>query len=108
MPLNCREGDIARIVNCTIGNTNRLVRVVRPASPSDLEVGGVLLGVDHAWVVEALQPLHTWLGPMAGAGSLGLICDDRLRPIRDQPGEDEMLRIAGMPKPVKAPVALPA
>lgn len=91
MRLNCKPGDLAVIVRAMyrpelIGRLVTCVRLIpndgfdadgRPFSPKPQ--GG------PRWVIE--KPL----------GSLKSVSDSNLRPIRDQDGEDEMLRIAGLP-----------
>ena len=89
MKLNCKEGDLAVIVRSTAGNEGKIVRCVRlrglkpQAYPDRVELA-------PSWEVD--RPLVGWNGTVGNN-----IEDSRLRPIRDDDGEDEMLRIAGVP-----------
>ncbi len=87
--MNCKPGDLAMIVRSWAGNEGRIVRCVRFA--------GVLL-----WNDLGRQP--TWaIDPaiLNADGELVQECMDcQLRPIRDNDGEDEMLRIAGKPREI--------
>lgn len=86
--MNCMKGDLAVIVHCTNGeNLGRLVRCVEFAPWKKFS------GIEHpmnAWRLEtALE------GTPSGPTSF---CPDAwLRPIRDQPGADEMPSAAGKP-----------
>ena len=88
MKLNCKPGDLAMVVRVTHKEAEwilgRVVRCVR------LEV----LGGRAGWMLEEgvthPETVFEW----------HWIADDCLRPIRDQDGEDEMLRIAGLPHEV--------
>lgn len=82
--MNCREGDLAVIVRARFAdNIGKIVRVLRLVSERDaVPWPGMPRGV--LWAVT--DGRETKISP-----------DSWLRPIRDQPGEDEMLRIAGAP-----------
>lgn len=74
MKLNCRPGDLAVHINATqVKNIGKIVEIVRYA--------GALRG-KALWVVNGLP---------------GFSFDEDLRPIRDQPGEDETLTWAPVP-----------
>lgn len=93
--MNCRRGDMAVIVRSDFPeNVGGFVRVLKASTPM-------------AWSVEALCHL-------SGADDFGGVCrvapgfvancdDANLRPIRDNPGADETLTWAGLPKPLTAP-----
>lgn len=81
--MNCRPGDLAVI----------------HSSRHHPELNGVIVEVmyvykDPFWVCAG----HILEEYCSKVGIRPIINDSRLRPIRGQPGEDEMLRIAGKPK----------
>lgn len=82
--MNCRPGDLAVIVRCQMHPPliGTFVRVVRRVP-------------DDYWYMDS--PL-----PKPDGGAWIFIHDSCLRPIRDNDGEDEMLRIAGKPNEVTA------
>ena len=86
--MNCKQGDLAVIVKAVCKeNIGKLVVVTAYQFGVELSDGRVIDG----WLFE---------GPkMKGMGGVPVtvIPDDFLRPIRDNDGEDEMLRIAGLP-----------
>jgi hypothetical protein len=76
--MRCRVGDLAVIVSAAAPiYTGRFVRVVRWHK----EEGGWVCEPD----LEFMGQLIAW-------------ADCALRPIRDQDGEDEMLRLVGLPQ----------
>ena len=87
--MNCKPGDLARMVRSDFPeNVNKLVWV-REKAPTF---------VGEGWMVELLQPMKTTFG-WKPAGSIGSAADTDLRPIRD-PGDDavdEMLVLLGSP-----------
>jgi hypothetical protein len=85
--MNCKQGDLAIIVEgLQAGN------IVRCVSRYD----GPWAGVPYApgWIVD--RHLINRCGRFQNA-----VGDCALRPIRDNDGEDEMLRIAGKPREVE-------
>lgn len=84
--MNCKPGDLAYIVNCTIPeNNDHFVTVVRLAEE--------LTKQNHQpiWVVESASLVRNSLGRLVMEGT---IQDCKLRPLRD-PGDeakDQMLR----------------
>lgn len=80
--MNCKQGDLAIVIRSVRGNEGKIVRCVSP------------LKIIEAWTVE----------PDFNPEVLGIptFPDAWLRPIRDQDGEDEMLRIAGKPMGITA------
>lgn len=83
--MRCKKGDIAVIVRADTDPEclGRIVCVVALR----VAMGNI------AWQVD---PPHFWT--CENGMRLEVMWDDRdLLPIRDQPGEDEMLRIAGLP-----------
>lgn len=91
--MNCKPGDLAIHVGGYMGikspNLGKIVRCVR-------FVGKIPGWKGVRWEVEG-API---IGP--SGEHLTHVNDANLRPIRDNPGEDEMLRIAGKPHEVAA------
>lgn len=83
--MNCKPGDLAIVVRSFAGNEGKICKVIRDGD----EVG--------YWFVEFPSPVK-W---MTGVGACGYAEDSKLRPIRDQPGTDEIIRIAGKPNKEK-------
>ena len=88
--MNCKQGDIAVIVRSAGSNVGKIVRCVSliPMHTFYLPDGSLVHG--PSWVVE--PPVRGWNGD-----SIPGVRDALLRPIRDSDGEDEMLRLAGLP-----------
>ena len=105
--MNCRPGDLARVV--------RMPNVMRAANDRFVRLTdepAFLLGSDWTWrLTEPLEVVllgnctqggvQFWIGETVVVTELQ---DEYLRPIRDQPGEDEILRIAGRPVTDRSPV----
>ena len=93
--MNCKPGDLAIVVYANIWprHLGLIVDVIRrcPAGYVFVTFDGRLqkTRTDSCFVVR--NGSKEWLQH-----------DSSLRPIRDQPGEDEMLRIAGKPEKVGA------
>jgi hypothetical protein len=89
MKLNCKQGDLAVIVRSCCGNEGKIVRCV------ELDLTGQILSPtleilnEPAWVTD--PPVRGWIGGIAP------VHDALLRPIRDGDGQDEMLRLVGLP-----------
>jgi hypothetical protein len=98
--MRCRVGDLAFVVGAPISpeNNGALVRIVRAAPPERFCLLGVFWAAssEESWIVETEgRPLATFShGHVASRPFLARF----LRPIRDQDGEDEMLRITGLPQ----------
>ena len=93
MKLNCKAGDLAVVVRG--GNLGRIVDVQRQS------VYG-----EGWWLVKVVgAPVIGSLGSSKRLMSIGSIEDSRLKPIRDQPGQDETLTWAGKPSEIKTPEA---
>lgn len=98
-PLRCRVGDTVIII-ATNHNHGKIGVITRRISDEErLSCGG---DPDHIWLVRSLGGLYRvtngkrhWKAPE--------VCsrDRELMPLRDQPGKDEMLRLAGKPKRVR-------
>lgn len=87
--MNCKPGDLAVIVKSNYGHEGKFVRCLQRH--------------DGPWV---LEPVFApgWIIdiPLLKDGALcPYMLDSFLRPIRDQPGTDEMIRIAGKPNKEK-------
>lgn len=94
--MNCKPGDLAVIVRCD--NPINLGRIVRCESFNGAENlrgpdGRVYRG---AWRI--CPALPSWDGAITTVHAP----DEFLRPIRDQDGEDEILRLVGKPEGVTA------
>lgn len=96
MGLRCRQGDLTIAIKTQHGeHVGAIVRCVRFVGAAKLT--GIAERVPDCWVIEfngrttSPQGLP-WMMP-----------DAYLRPIRDQPGEDETLTWAGLPKPIAQP-----
>lgn len=77
-------------MRCKVGD---LAVIVRASYPENV---GLFVAV--------VEPVPDWTpaGWFVDGGGPGNCCYDHdLRPIRDQPGEDEMIRIAGLPQNLK-------
>lgn len=89
--LRCKPGDIARIISDPM-NRDRLVHV-----------DAAIDGEPGRWMVTSMQSLWCYArARMCGAGTLGKCSDERLQPLRDEPGEDETLTWAGKPETLPA------
>lgn len=95
--MRCKVGDLAMILRSTLGNEGRVVEVAKFLG--DLTPTTKPRLMRNCWGVRGhviSSPLNDeWV---AYHGIDGFFEDDALRPIRDQPGEDEMLRITGKPQ----------
>ena len=88
--MNCKPGDLAVLVRSQFReNVGLLCRVIGPS-----------IRGRGWWHVEFSKAIR-WVS--GGRGPIGECQDCKLRPIRDQPGEDEMLRIAGKPQDQREP-----
>jgi len=94
--MNCRQGDIARIVRPYVVDAaiGRFVTVIAVAPNRPVVIDGHIFEWNGAsWIVEGNVPdqcgEHVY--------KRLVIADRCLRPIRGAEGEDEMLRIAGKP-----------
>lgn len=90
--LNCKLGDLARIVNSEADNNDKIVMCVEFMGVTPWRSRGDI----------TYEP--TWRVDRALCSSTGewhdLISDNQLRPIRDNPGEDETMTWAGKPADV--------
>jgi hypothetical protein len=89
--MNCKPGDLAIVVSPRAKNAGKIGRCV---SRYD---GPWLDGEGPGWVLDGTV-LYRHDGTRK---RINVIMDKWLRPIRDNDGEDEMLRIAGKPREVE-------
>lgn len=94
MKLNCKPGDLAIVVRSAAGNEGKIVQCLK-VHPSG--VGGLFRFYGPVWEID--RPLKTLRKTPVGTveGERFFAPDICLHPIRDNDGEDEMLRIAGRP-----------
>ena len=98
MKLNCKPGDLAIVVRSKAGNEGKIVRCLKFVGKPPW--GSADRFHSDCWRVEgSLAAIYEGTGKEAPFD--GHISDSRLRPIRDGDGEDEILRIAGLPAPIK-------
>lgn len=97
--LNCKAGDLAIQVRSRVGNTGKIVKCLSIAKlgeeiKSDCGTSYLIIDTEekeHAtWHIE--ESMKWTDGKFYKATK-----DSDLRPLRDNDGEDEMLRIAGLP-----------
>ena len=81
--MNCNQGDLAIVKRSAAGNEGKIVRCVR------MVMEGGTWGYGPRWVTA--PPLRGTHLPVQA------VLDSCLRPIRGTEGQDEMLRIAGVP-----------
>lgn len=107
MKLNCKPGDLAAVVVSPSGkNLGKIVRCLEfiPSGTKykrrvgDLGEGTVNIA-DDSWHVDI--PIWRRLTARNYSYQEPICCDATLRPIRDQPGEDETLTWAGKPETLK-------
>lgn len=91
--MNCKPGDIAIIVRSEAGNVGRIVEV---GEWCEALMHPCLLNVESGWEVRGNLLARNGLGDVMPV-NFGVVPDARLRPLRDNEGEDEILRIAGKP-----------
>ena len=99
--MNCKQGDIAQLRKSYTGcNAGKVVTCVRlhDSLTHDADGRPFGCGFEHPrWVVDPPLPNGLW-------GVIYTVADCNLRPLRDGEGEDEMLRLVGLPN-VDAPQA---
>lgn len=94
--MNCKQGDLAVIVRSSCGNEGKVVHCIRLFTNTfSLPDGALVSG--PTWEVD--PPVRGWNGLLIPG-----VRDALLRPLRDGEGEDEMLRLVGLPN-VDAPQA---
>jgi hypothetical protein len=100
--MNCKPGDLAIIVSASgevaqhIGKIVRCISVIGEFKPREKFIHPRLKHLVYSVAGGVVWDIEESVG-FASAS------DSCLRPIRDQPGEDEMTRIAGLPRETKQP-----
>jgi len=98
--MNCKPGDLAVLIRSELGYEGAIVEVMRFIGEMRFHYPtGLRIVARDCWEVRGrLDPVHmrevARVGVSAGCGA---VPDAWLRPIRDQPGEDETLTWAGRP-----------
>lgn len=92
--MRCKPGDLAVVVRSSCGNEGRVVKCLRLDRGKRMLCRNGSIYVGPLWEID--PPLTTWAGNLTSYAR-----DDQLRPLRDNDGEDEMLRIAGLPQPTE-------
>ena len=92
---NCQQGDLSIITRSEAGNRDKIVTCVKAIGPMRV------LHMDDNFTVEFIWEVDRDL-PRVDGRMTRLIADSCLRPIRDQPGEDEVLRRIGRPSEIDA------
>ena len=99
--MNCRPNDRAIFVGCDPGQEHVLGRLCTVGTSGSFlyDRRGQIV---FAWNIHMDLPTKSSQGPII---QKGFAADSFLRPIRDQDGQDEMIKLAGLPPPVylKAP-----
>lgn len=94
--MNCKQGDLAIIVKSRAGNEGKIVTCLRLATTEEISLNRFYdQPLWPVWIVDRNLQNANLLGEVNGQSNLAY--DATLRPIRDQDGEDEMIRIAGKP-----------
>lgn len=91
--MNCKQGDLAVVVGIPTGKVSREIGKIVKCKSLTKSWAGV-----DCWILEDPIPAP-YLGPRI---MLLAVADQDLRPLRGDPGEDEILRIAGKPQEVTA------
>ena len=108
MKLNCKAGDLAVVVAPGDGSqcaaTGKFVEVLQLVDGEFRTPDGIVLrpmwdGAPRSeWVVKYQRPApQVSLDGLVVTSLYDFMPDSRLRPIRDQPGEDETILWAGLP-----------
>lgn len=92
--MNCKQGDLAIIVQSVCGNEGKVVKCLEYAGVFKCTSNGVVGFYDY-WKTDTFITFE-------GGRRDNEIRDCVLRPIRPTDGEDEMLRIAGKPERMTA------
>ena len=103
---NCKPGDLAIVVKSKNGkNLGKIVRVIERVTVPVVEMGGIKFTTSNLtgevlWLID--QPLQHLVIDL-NRFFQGPYCPDSvLRPLRDNPGADETLAWAPVPKKEKA------
>lgn len=96
--MNCKEGDLAIVTRSINGNAGIIVRCIalHPAGCFTYEKS-----LGPMWEVDRELTFVSWAGSVKLENFAPDAC---LRPIRDQPGEDQSIQWAGLPGELEIPV----
>jgi hypothetical protein len=89
--MNCKQGDLAIIVKSNCGNEGKIVRVLELYVPLFVDSS---IAHHTFWKIDRKIQATNMLDEII---QIDFCTDAQLRPISDQEGEDEMIRIAGKP-----------
>ena len=93
--MNCKPGDLAVMVRSAASNHGLIVSCLKIATDKEMIDCGFDFRNTPAWVVDRKI--------ISNHGTLiNIVPDSFLRPIRDNPGDDETLTWAGKPEHVAA------
>lgn len=105
---NCKVGDLAIVVAPRSGgwcaDTGKFAEVLELIGPGDFRTPDCIVvrrdGDDSAaWLIKYQRAaLYVGIDGRMRTSFYAVMWDSRLRPIRDQPGEDETLTWAGLPQ----------
>jgi len=87
--MNCKEGDLAIIVNSQAGNEGKIVQCIKYIGTYKDYYG------NDRWKINT--PILNSIGKLSYT-----VRDSQLRPIRDSDKEDEMLNIIKIKEPINA------
>ena len=88
--MNCKQNDIAVIVRSNYGNHGKVLTCLRLATFAELNAESLTGWPPPVWVTDAQIDCND-------GTTTRLYPDSRLKPIRDSDGQDEMLRLVGLP-----------
>ena len=101
--MNCKPGEMAWITKSAAGNYGRMVEVVGPVQsilPGDLAYPGE----GHMWHCKSSEPLYCTFGIPSTEFAFP---DIRLRPFRDNPGNEDFVTKARLSLPRAKPAVGP-
>ena len=94
MKLNCKAGDLAVQVRSHSGNEGRIFTCLRLASLGELEAEGFETRMGAVWLIDTQIAVSNGYLIIK---RLPLALDKWLRPIHDNPGQDESLQWLDVP-----------
>ena len=89
--MNCKQGDLAVIVRSLAGNEGKIVRCVQLLG-QQCAVIDPRRGIELFTMWQVEPSISDWRGYQKNS-----CADEFLRPLRDSEGEDEVLRLVGLP-----------
>lgn len=94
--MNCKPGDLAVVVRSAAGSHGKIVTCIRLATKDEIRYWNHAEDVGPVWFIDQMLN-RAFVGGFGIGFPAPLASDYCLKPIRDNDGEDEMLRIAGKP-----------